>query len=191
MGLPKTILIDMDDTIVDYDARVNELLKTIRPPNSELPDMHDLHGNLSEDLDNLRTMLWQHPGFWLEMKPLQPGAGLAVLLVEAWHRVVIVSKVRLSCPTGYTEKCQWISRYFGRYGSPPALMIISQDRDIIKGDFLIDDNVNNVNMWLFANPHGRAYIPLNPRNADYKHPRARHYLPTDSAKVIYEEITKS
>lgn len=78
-------------------------------------------------------------GFFQNLNPL-PGAVDAVkaLIASDNYRPYILTAPSIKNPLCYTEKRVWIENYFGE--DFLNYMIISPDKSLLKGDFLIDDN---------------------------------------------------
>ena len=134
------VLIDMDGTIADFDARVYALM-VARHPEVKLPPFeqraYPLSGSLPSGQRPLLAALFAEVGFYREMVPVE-GA------VEALHQMVAAGiEVRLcSSPLGTSpicasEKIEWVIAHLGQ--SWYNRLILTRDKTLIRGDFLIDD----------------------------------------------------
>jgi 5'-nucleotidase len=111
------IFIDMDGVLCDYDkkkAQIKEALPTVKYPQSI-------------------------PKFFEDMEPIQDAIE-TVNWLRKIHDVYI-----LSAPSGrnvlsYTEKRVWVEKYFDFDLS--ERLILSNQKDFLKGDILIDDRRN-------------------------------------------------
>lgn len=106
------ILIDMDDTTFDFGG-------------SEV---------FGEHVDDSKMY---EPGFFRDLKPI-PGALVAVRkLIKLGFEVQILTQPVAQSPHSYSEKVQCIGMWL-----PELLNGINmvQDKGLVKGDFLIDDN---------------------------------------------------
>jgi len=113
----KKLLIDMDNTLFDFDGEVGESLM-LNPP-----EMYK-------------------EGFFENLKPLA-GARIAVASLQrcGLYDVYICTKPLATSPISYTEKVRSIAKHF------PTLMdkiIMVQDKGMIKADILIDDCKKNI-----------------------------------------------
>ena len=110
----KTIMLDMDDTIADFCG--HSVFNGIYPP--DVSHMYE-------------------QGFFFSLTPV-PGALVAVrALIRMGYDVQILSQPLAESPHSYSEKVQWIGIWF------PELITkinFTQDKGLIKADYLIDDN---------------------------------------------------
>ena len=78
-------------------------------------------------------------GFFIELEPL-PGAIESYKLLEKVFDVRILtrpSSFNIGC---YSEKAYWVLKHLGFEAQ--RKMVLSEDKSIVKGDFLIDDEIN-------------------------------------------------
>lgn len=108
------ILVDMDDTVADYSSSF---------------------GGRSFVQEDTAPMFG--PGFFLNLKPV-PGALVAIRhLINLGYDLWICTQPLAESPHSYEEKVKWIGMWF------PELIkkiIMTQDKGMIRGDYLIDDN---------------------------------------------------
>ncbi len=155
-----TILVDMDDTI-------EQLLPAWVQGLNEKFDRHvACEDVLSWDVDDAYPGLTHEqilsvpmePGFWSTVEPV-PGAAEALQrLMDAGHEVYIVTATLLE---NIPEKMNdLLFRYF------PFLswnqVIITHDKQMIRGDVLIDDAIHNLEGGQYAKllmtaPHNKSY----------------------------------
>ena len=115
----KTIIyIDLDNVVFDYDtARNDALAKTpdIRWPQSQC-------------------------GFFLNLKPIEGAIdGVKTLFEDERFDCWFLSAPSVMNPLSYTEKRLSVERHFGlEYAKK---LILSPDKSLLKGRFLIDDNI--------------------------------------------------
>lgn len=113
----KLIFVDMDDVLADF--------------------------NSSDKIPANEKHLYHHPeiykeGFFLTLKPM-PGAIAFInrLLMESQFDVQILTQPVAGNPYSYTEKVQWVYKYFPQLASK---INMSQNKLLFRGDVLIDDN---------------------------------------------------
>ncbi|KAA8498271.1 putative 5'(3')-deoxyribonucleotidase [Porphyridium purpureum] len=141
--LRRTVLIDMDNTLVDFDKEFTKRWLMLRPsddPNVVLErKLFELEENFANDDDRrLAERIMGTSGFYIEFEPM-PGAiqavremvrnGLNVVFCTAPHPLQYESCVK--------EKFAWVRKYFGE--EYLSRLIITRDKSIIKGAVLIDD----------------------------------------------------
>ncbi|MGX5203456.1 5' nucleotidase, NT5C type [Aliikangiella sp. IMCC44632] len=111
------IYVDMDDVLADYTTRFNE--EIARKPEIKFPQS---------------TF-----GFYSELKPIN-GAIESVnyLRSQSQFEVYILSCPSYLNPLSYLEKPLWIEKHFDVEFC--KRLILSYDKSLLKGDFLIDDH---------------------------------------------------
>lgn len=111
----KTILIDMDDVACDFSGSFKKhITPEILYPQSQ----------------------W---GFFLNLDPM-PDAIEVINLLMTKYNVYILTRPSVMNPLCYTEKRVWIEKYFGLEFCKK--LIICYDKSMVKGDYLIDDNIH-------------------------------------------------
>jgi 5'-nucleotidase len=115
----KIIYVDMDDVLCDYkNAYANALQNNpdIKYPQSQID-------------------------FYRKLKPIDGAIeGFNYLYKQAIFDVYILTAPSVKNPLCYLEKRLWIEDYFGL--DVAGKLIISPNKGLLKGDFLIDDLVN-------------------------------------------------
>ena len=116
----KTLYIDMDGVLADFDAKAALAPKHIKQK----------YG------DNLHRV----PGFYRDLKPL-PGAIEAFNKLCEHYDVYIASTPSWSNPSCWIDKRLWVQQYIGQ--NAYKKLILTSNKGILKGDYLIDDNTWN------------------------------------------------
>lgn len=76
-------------------------------------------------------------GFFLDLEPLH-GAIEGVRELQTKYDVWILSRPSIKNIHCYTEKAEWIKKYFGE--EMLYKLILCPDKSLVKGEFLIDDD---------------------------------------------------
>ena len=120
MAEKKTLYIDMDGVIVDFESAFEKLDDAVR---AEFHDKKD-----------------QIPGLFALMEPI-PGAIEAVTELTKIFDTYVLSTVPWGNISGASQKIKWIQDHFGsEQGSPLwKRVILSHHKHLNRGDFLIDD----------------------------------------------------
>ncbi len=114
MKKSKVVYVDMDDVIADFYKAA----------------AHPIDGKVREE-----RMF--DPSFFLALDPV-PGAKAGIFqLIKMGFDVWILSQPFSLLPESYSEKAQWIQLHFPQLVNK---IILTQDKGLNVGDFLIDDN---------------------------------------------------
>lgn len=112
----KVIYIDMDDTLCDY-ANAHQLALKLYPE-IQFPQ--------------------SQPGFFHDLLPITGGIeAMEQLLASQHYDPYILTAPSVMNPLCYTEKRTWVEAHLGM--DYVHRLIISPRKDLLKGDFLIDD----------------------------------------------------
>lgn len=101
----------------------------------------DLDGVLA-DWDHRKNQGHDHkgPGFYGALEPFAEGLALYHDLVPH-HEVLIASTAPWDNPWAWTEKRLWVDTHLG--ASAEKNLILTHRKDLLIGDFLIDDRTKN------------------------------------------------
>lgn len=116
----KILYIDMDNTLVDFSAR----LEGIHPA---------LLAEYKGRMDEL-------PGVFALMPPV-PGALEAFQELSELFDTYILSTAPWKNPSAWQHKVEWVHLHLGRDDGTPAYkrLILSHHKNLNRGDFLVDD----------------------------------------------------
>lgn len=121
----KIVYIDMDNTLVDFKARVGCLQLA--------PDVLESY---REDMDEI-------PGIFALMPPM-PGAIEAFKKLAEVFDVYILSTAPWNNPSAWQHMVEWVHLHVGVEDHTPAYkrLILSHHKNLNHGDFLIDDRID-------------------------------------------------
>ena len=162
----KIALIDMDYTVCDYADSMIPALQKLESP--EEKDKYD-YTNIWElekkypHIANRFHSIHSKQGFWLNLKPIEPGLELYKKLSTKF-KTYIVTKALKWCSLAWREKVDWIHKWIG---NDVEIMVVTDKRQVM-GDLLFDDQSDNAINWLVNNPNGRVLIPKRPHNKQFE-----------------------
>lgn len=156
------ILVDCDGVLADFTRAFLEIVKDKLGRNHVCADVTEWEFRdciTSKDEDK---MLWEHiavtPGIVAGLLPLPFVGGLAIL--RKYATVKCVTSPSLG-PYWMYERHKWLMQVAG---FSKRDIIFASDKGPIRGDFLVDDAVHNVEEWKAANPSGTAILLEQPWN---------------------------
>lgn len=137
----KTILVDRDGVLADFHKGLQMRWEAEHPflysvPTENLTDINPLLCYPEELRPYLRRIMFA-PGFMEDLPPV-PGAIEAINeMREAGFNVKICTIVFGNIPHWSAEKISWNIRHLGKSWTDD--IILTPDKTLIKGDYLIDD----------------------------------------------------
>ncbi len=178
----KIALIDLDHTVVDWDAGMIPLLKELESPEEKgLYDYSDMwalekkHPHIANRFHSIHSK----QGFWLNLKPIQAGLDLYHEASKNF-KVYILTKALKWCSLAWKEKVDWIHKWIGK---DVEIMVVT-DKQLVRGDFLYDDLPKNAIDWLNNNPDGRVLMPTRAHNKQFQ-------ATTNDNRVTFWDDTKT
>lgn len=142
MAARKTILIDMDNTLVNYDAEFAARWKSLRP--SDPPTLitsrahFEMEENFSFTLRPVAEKIMREPGFFVSFSPM-PGALEAVraMVADGYTVFFCTAPSPFQWEECVKEKYAWVRRHLGEEFL--SKIIVTRDKTMVKGDVLVDD----------------------------------------------------
>jgi 5'-nucleotidase len=122
--MKKKLYIDLDNTLVDFKARIEGLDQSV--------------------LDAYEGRLDEVPGIFAVMRPM-PGAIEAFVQLSSVFDTYILSTAPWLNPSAWQHKVEWVQLHFGLGDDSPAYkrLILTHHKDLNIGEFLVDDRPNN------------------------------------------------
>lgn len=143
MSSQKVILADMDGVLANWDhswdEAVNALPEGLRRGIllSHERQEFNLFAGLDTDARAVVTEIVERPGFYADL-PIIEGAKQALRqMLKLGYDVRIVTSPWVSNPTCASDKMSWVVRNLGKEWG--QRMIITTDKTLVRGDWLIDD----------------------------------------------------
>jgi 5'-nucleotidase len=139
---PATILVDMDGVLADWDAAWDAALDVLGEPAATITRSHQrTEWNLNHGLDAAQQQivadLLNRPGYYADLPAIDGGRAALREMRDEGHDVRIVTSPWVSNPTCASDKLTWVVRHLGQ--SWGKRTIITNDKTLVRGDYLIDD----------------------------------------------------
>lgn len=125
--MKKRLFFDMDNVLVDFQSGLDRI-------DEETKNKYRAKG--PDDKDRLDEI----PGLFGKMDPI-PGAIEAVHKLAEVYDVFILSTAPWKNPSAWSDKVTWVTKYFDDVFH--KRMIITHRKDLVEGDYLIDDRGKN------------------------------------------------
>ena len=116
----KTLYIDMDNVLVDFQSGIDSISEEERV-------------QFKDDLDEV-------PGIFSKMRPVEGAIESYVELTKHFD-VYILSTAPWENPSAWTDKLLWVKKYLGKHAY--KRLILSHNKQLNTGDFLVDDRTAN------------------------------------------------
>ena len=119
--MAKEILyVDMDNVIVNFRSAFDKVSE--------------------EDKINFKNDMDEIPGIFAKMDPM-PGSIDAYKKLSKKYDTYILSTAPWENPSAWSDKIEWTKKYLGEVAY--KRLILSHNKNLNKGDYLIDDRPNN------------------------------------------------
>lgn len=141
-SLDNVVLIDMDNTLVNWDLEFGKRWIARRPDDTldviTKRKHFELEQNFAADLKPMAIEIMSEPGFYAALQP-QPGAIEAILEMEEVGLYVLLctSPTPFQYETCVAEKYAWVRQWLGT--EYMERIIITRDKSVVRGRVLIDD----------------------------------------------------
>jgi 5'-nucleotidase len=135
------ILIDMDNTLAEFDAGFLDMWRRLYPdeiyvPLADRKSFHP-HRDYPERLHERIHAICHSKNFILNLTPTPGGINAVRAIVHAGHDVRFCTSYLYEYEFCVVEKYAWIEKHFGK--EYIEKIIIIRDKTLIRGDILIDD----------------------------------------------------
>ena len=149
------ILVDIDGVVADLVGALCSVLRVHgfdRYP-KDITTYH-FQDTLSPDEQGVVDAAMRSPGFVASM-PWYPGAPAFLGSLQKCGEVVGVTRPYEHSRTWVHEREQWLQGYLDK-------TVHTAHKELVAGDFLIEDSTDNAVKWAAAHPRGTAYLLARP-----------------------------
>ena len=136
---PIIILVDMDNTIVDYSTPIAEELLCKTGVDATYDNWTFFTENNNE-LKKIQKDKQKEDGFFYSLKPIKGALDALREMEEMGFTVFIVSSPSVSSDTCHSDKVRWLKKYLGEEWA--RRLVLTKDKTIIYGHVLIDDRID-------------------------------------------------
>lgn len=134
------ILVDMDDVIIEFEKKLVELIVERNPEKEGLFNGERSKFKLSDEFPEIKDLIKEiktHDILIDDIEPVEGGVEALKKISKKGHDVFICTSPLTNYNT-ILGKYKWIEKNFGHEWTKK--IILTKDKTLIQGDFLIDDN---------------------------------------------------
>ena len=135
------ILVDMDGVIADFEKGVLDAYRNRHPNKSFIPleqrTSFYIKEQYPDEIQPLVEEIYLSKGFYLGLPPIEGSLDALSELASREYEIYICTSPLLNNPFCIQEKYDWVINHLGNDWT--KRMIVSKDKTIVHGDFLIDD----------------------------------------------------
>lgn len=161
-------LIDMDNTVANWDESVRKHLRATASP-ADINTYGDPSNWLSaynrdarpDWLEERIEMIMRQDGFWVELKHIPFGVEVVQFLSSLGFAIMVASKSPADKPAAWTEKLLWCRLHLRGHR-----VTLTEDKSLMMGDVLFEDWPSYIRAWTKNHPDGRVVMPDTPHNQD-------------------------
>ncbi len=159
----KTILVDMDGVLADFENGFIEQFRQSYPTIPSVPVGERKNFYLTSDypLEMRKNVeqIYHTPGFFENLPIIAGGKESLELMRSVGHEVFICTSSLTRYDDCVLEKYNWIAKNLGYEWT--RRMILTSDKTLVKGDYLIDDKPNPIGVGNAAWEHIVYDAPYN------------------------------
>jgi FMN phosphatase YigB (HAD superfamily) len=179
--IEKIALFDLDGTLCDYDAKIEEGYNLIKSP-EEHPYQTFKHKQEPEYIHERIKLIRNQTNWWEKLPRLKLGFDVLGIANELNFNINILTKGPASSYNAWTEKAKWVKKNI-KNDYPNAKLTITEDKGLVYGTVLVDDWIEYAERWLTWRPRGVVIMPAHPWNKEYSHPNVTRYDGTNIEQV--------
>lgn len=141
----KRVLVDMDGPLSNLNLGLYYGWDVLWPEDQPEKIMQrecfwlDDMDNFVENADEKSKVIWQAEGFFESLEPAEKGLGIVAMkeMVQLGHEVYIATSAGDKITHAASEKFEWVKKHLGIEWL--GKMVVAHDKNVIDGDYLIDD----------------------------------------------------
>jgi 5'-nucleotidase len=161
VGAKRRLLVDVDEVLASLQVPVLDIICQVTNKNWKLEDFKvwDLFSVLNPEQRVRVFEVMAQPGFCLGLEPI-PGAPEAIRQLQEMVEVFAVTNPHDSV-LWVSERYEWLLRHYGLDKDHVAFL---SSKYLISGDWLVEDNLAQLQRWSAAHPEGTPVLWNTPNN---------------------------
>ena len=170
-------LVDMDNTLVDYEGQLLHDLQELANPSEAPVGVYDIW---PPHIKARAHLIKQQQGWWENLPNFEFGWDVYNELHKLGFNIHILTKGPQASPNAWTEKVNWCLKHIK---DPENSITITGDKSLVYGRVLVDDYPEYMDLWLKWRPRGLGIMPAHHYNEGYEHPNVIRYDGTNLRDV--------
>jgi hypothetical protein len=160
------MILSVDGVVADFVGHLLAQVGSTRQ-REEIVEL-DVFKFLTPEQQETASALLASPDFWLSM-PLIPGAleGVQTFQLRG-HEIIWATTPWLPCREWEWARRTWIKQHFSARDED---IVVLFEKQLLTGEFFVDDRPESVLAWQRANAHGVAFLYHAPHNAEFMWPQ--------------------
>lgn len=160
------VLLDVDGVLCDFIGPLVNEINWLHGTNFTREDVTRwdpkkcLPGVTSKSLDAVYNITARKPGWCRNLQPY-PGAVEGFRRLEDVANIHIVTTPFHSSECWMSERVEWLHEHFDIY---PEDITFTSRKELIEGEYLIDDKTETCSKWSHAHDYGTALLWDTPHN---------------------------
>lgn len=160
------VLVDCDGVLSDFAGAILEYVfheTGVRLTPNDITTWHLFEGPAFAPVRRAERRVFARVASLGECYALSvlPGAQAGLAALREIADVRIVTAPMSSSETWCSERSEWLRKHFGIHEHD---VIYAHRKDLVRGDFFIDDKPENISAWQAAHPAGEAFLWAAPHN---------------------------
>jgi 5'(3')-deoxyribonucleotidase len=176
VGTSRRLLVDVDEVLASLQVPVLDIIRQVTRKDWKLEDFKvwDLFSVLTPEQRVLVFKEMAKPGFCLGLEPI-PGSQGAIRKLQGIVEVFAVTNPHDSV-LWVSERYEWLSTHYGLDKDHVAFL---SPKYIISGDWLVEDNLDQLRRWSKFNPGGVPILWDTINN---------HHMPWEGIRVYHWDV---
>lgn len=169
-GAKKIVLVDQDGVLADFAAHFQTLWElefpAIQIPHYSTHEKFKFTENLEPELREKAESIYLRENFFRKLPLIQGGKEALLEMLDEGYDVKICTSPMIRNRSCVAEKYEWIREHLGEDFARRT--IITKDKTLVRGDWLIDDNPEIEGV---LSPSWTHVVFAQPYNINFKGPR--------------------
>jgi 5'-nucleotidase len=144
----RTILVDMDGILANFNKKIIEMYNASTGENKLVSDITRYDFSTFSRTDLIHSF-YRSKGFFKSLEPMPGAEAYLEEILKLGHHVEIVTQLPIASKWASTEKTEWLKYYFPYFNLNN--ITFTRNKYLMRGDILFDDNPKHLETWAALN----------------------------------------